>query len=98
VYEDDQLLVVDKPNSMPVHACGSYRFNTLLSHLKYLYHIHYELANLHRIDKVTSGLVLLSKSKETFQYYQKQLMFNELDIMSLYNLKIKVLDQESSIQ
>lgn len=63
VYEDDYLLAVSKSGNIPVHACGVYIRNTLIATLKNIYGDHLNLA--HRLDKETSGLVLLSKDRET---------------------------------
>ena len=65
VYEDDTILVVDKPASMPVHACGAYNYNTLLEILAHWKPESYgtgKLFTVHRLDKLTSGLVLIAKS------------------------------------
>lgn len=35
VYEDDELVVIDKPSGMPVHPTGRYRFNTVVMILKH---------------------------------------------------------------
>lgn len=64
VYEDDTMLVVDKPSSMPVHSCGSYHYNSLLevlAHWKEAYGTG-KLFTVHRLDRLTSGLVLIAKS------------------------------------
>ncbi len=68
VYEDEYLLVVNKPKGMVVHpAAGNYE-NTLVNAV--LYHAKGELSGingvmrpgiLHRIDKNTSGLLLVAK-------------------------------------
>lgn len=29
IKENDQYLIVNKPSSMPVHACGNFKYNTL---------------------------------------------------------------------
>ncbi len=65
VYEDDTILVVDKPASMPIHACGAYNYNTLLEVLAHWKPDNYgtgKLFTVHRLDKLTSGLVLIAKS------------------------------------
>ncbi|KAL7063114.1 hypothetical protein AAHC03_0215 [Spirometra sp. Aus1] len=64
VFEDDQLLVVNKPSSYPVHPCGQFHHNTLV---KVLYNER-GLSNLHvihRLDRMTSGLVLIGKTYES---------------------------------
>ncbi len=69
VYEDEHLLVVNKPKGMVVHpAVGNYE-NTLVNAL--LYHCGNSLSGIngvlrpgivHRIDKNTSGLLIVAKS------------------------------------
>lgn len=34
IYCDDNILVIDKPPSIPVHPCGKFRLNTILSLLE----------------------------------------------------------------
>lgn len=71
VYEDSSLLVVNKPQGMVVHpACGNYN-GTLVNAL--MYHCKDDLSGIngvmrpgivHRIDKDTSGLLLVAKTNE----------------------------------
>lgn len=35
LHQSDQVLVVNKPSSIPVHPCGRYRYNTALSILEH---------------------------------------------------------------
>ncbi|VUZ55888.1 unnamed protein product, partial [Hymenolepis diminuta] len=61
VHEDENMLVVNKPPSMPIHPCGQYHHNTLV---KILYN-EMGMKNLrviHRLDRMTSGLVLIGKT------------------------------------
>jgi 23S rRNA-/tRNA-specific pseudouridylate synthase len=52
VYEDKEVLVVDKPASWPVHPCGNYRLNSLLYILAR--ELGYRnLRPVHRLDKVS---------------------------------------------
>jgi len=60
IYEDDDMMAVSKPGNLPVHACGVYIRNTLITHLRNRYGDHISLG--HRLDRETSGLVLLSKN------------------------------------
>lgn len=69
LYEDEHIAVIDKPPNLPVHPAGRFFFHTLLVHLK----THGFQDNLeaerkfylvHRIDKETSGVLLLAKTKE----------------------------------
>ena len=69
IYEDEVLFVIEKPANLPVHPAGSYFFNTLLVHLKTQGHrdplkMEREYFLVHRIDKETSGILVLAKEKE----------------------------------
>lgn len=63
VHEDDDILVVDKPASLPVHPTGRYRYNTLIERLKIERGWKF-LGPCNRIDIPTSGIVLLGKTPE----------------------------------
>lgn len=65
IHEDDSLLVVDKPATLPIHPCGGYQLNTLfqiLLHWKPDLYGEGKLFTVHRLDRLTSGIVLIAKS------------------------------------
>ncbi|CAH0479792.1 unnamed protein product [Peronospora belbahrii] len=62
VYEDHDLIVVSKPPSMPTHPCGAYRHNSLHSILQATRPSLPQLHIVHRLDRLTSGVVLLAKN------------------------------------
>lgn len=62
-YEDDQVIVVSKPGSIPIHPGGNYRHNTTQFVLQYDRKLP-DLHIIHRLDAMTSGLLLLGKQKE----------------------------------
>ena len=69
LHEDGELFVIDKPPNLPVHPAGRYFFNTLLVHLRTRGHrdplgAEREFFLVHRIDKETSGVLLLAKDRE----------------------------------
>lgn len=69
LYEDEGLFVIEKPANLPVHPAGRYFFNTLLVHLKTEGHqtplkMEREYFLVHRIDKETSGILVLAKNRE----------------------------------
>lgn len=78
VYEDDDVLVVDKPTGMVVHPAPGHYTGTLVNAL--LYHIK-ELSEgdsvrpgiVHRIDKDTSGLLMVAKNDFSHQALQAEL-------------------------
>ena len=74
VYEDDDLAVINKPHGMVVHpAAGHYSgtmVNGLMYHLKNLSTINGIMRPgiVHRLDKNTSGLMLVAKNDKSHNY------------------------------
>jgi 23S rRNA pseudouridine1911/1915/1917 synthase len=66
VYEDDQLMVINKPAGMVVHPGHGNYTGTLLNALKYYLKDAPDADAIlaHRIDKNTSGLLLVGKTEE----------------------------------
>jgi 23S rRNA pseudouridine1911/1915/1917 synthase len=78
VYEDQDLLVVNKPQGMVVHPAPGHPNHTLVNAL--LYHCPLSTINgtyrpgiVHRIDKDTSGLLMVAKNDLAHQALAKQL-------------------------
>lgn len=69
VFADEHLVVADKPHFLPVVPAGRFVSETLLSRLKAGLD-NPALVPLHRIDRETAGLVLLSANAETRAAYQ----------------------------
>jgi 23S rRNA pseudouridine1911/1915/1917 synthase len=67
VYEDDDLMVVNKPAGMVVHPGHGNYTGTLMNALKYYLQdkTGQEAILAHRIDKNTSGLLLVAKNEQT---------------------------------
>jgi 23S rRNA pseudouridine1911/1915/1917 synthase len=69
LYEDDDLLVIDKPAGLPVHPAPGHPGHTLVNAvLNYLPRLESEAGGLrpgivHRLDKDTSGLILVAKNR-----------------------------------
>jgi len=61
IFEDEDLLVVNKPAHLPVHPTGRYLRNTLINILKKQRGLD-TLFLAHRLDRETSGLCVLSKT------------------------------------
>lgn len=68
VWSDDHLLVVDKPPNLPVTPGGRWVRGCLL-HLLLETTGNESIVPLHRLDRLTSGLVLLSTDPETRSHY-----------------------------
>lgn len=69
LYQDEHLLVADKPHFLPVTPSGRFARQTLLTRLR-LQTGNMDLVPLHRIDKDTAGLVLFSTNPATRGRYQ----------------------------
>ena len=71
VYEDDDLLVINKPSGMVVHPAAGHYTGTLVNAL--LYHFNIESKDkirpgiVHRLDKDTSGVMLVAKNEWTHE-------------------------------
>ncbi|KAM4013447.1 pseudouridylate synthase RPUSD2 [Anomaloglossus baeobatrachus] len=61
--ETEDLVVVDKPSSLPVHPCGRFRHNTVLFILGKEHNMT-ELHTIHRLDRLTSGVLMFAKTPE----------------------------------
>ena len=72
------LLAVNKPASFPMHPCGSYKFNSLLNVLEQEPLLpspqQPPLHLVHRLDRVTSGLVVLAGSKQAAHRVSQQIL------------------------
>ncbi|CAN5639294.1 RluA family pseudouridine synthase [soil metagenome] len=68
IFQDEYLVVADKPHFLPVTPAGRYLQETLLVRLKRRLGIE-ALAPVHRIDRETAGLVLLAIRPETRDAY-----------------------------
>jgi 23S rRNA (cytosine1962-C5)-methyltransferase len=64
VYEDDHLLVVNKPPGLNTHAPSPFAGEGLYEWLRHREPRWAELAIIHRLDKETSGLMVFSKTAE----------------------------------
>ncbi|XP_061708203.1 pseudouridylate synthase RPUSD2-like isoform X2 [Cydia pomonella] len=72
IHADDELLVLDKPCSLPVHPCGRYRHNTVVFILAKEYNLK-NLRTIHRLDRLTSGLLLFGRSPKKARQMEHQI-------------------------
>jgi 23S rRNA pseudouridine1911/1915/1917 synthase len=86
VYEDEHLLVVDKPAGLVVHPAAGNRDGTLVNAL--LHHCGGSLSGIggvarpgivHRIDKDTSGLLVIAKHDKAHEGLAKQFADHSID-------------------
>ncbi len=71
VYEDDDLLVINKKSGMVVHPAPGHYSETLVNALIYKYNLSsgesFRPGIVHRLDKDTSGLMLVAKNEQTHE-------------------------------
>ncbi|MBX7204345.1 MAG: RluA family pseudouridine synthase [Bacteroidia bacterium] len=85
VYEDDEFLIVNKPAGMVVHpGFNNYTgtlVNALVYHLQQLPTVNGEIRPglVHRIDKNTSGLVVIAKTEYAMTHLAKQFFDHTID-------------------
>jgi 23S rRNA pseudouridine1911/1915/1917 synthase len=93
LYEDNDLLVVDKPAGMTVHPAAGHHENTLVNAL--LYHTS-SLADtgdrqrpgiVHRLDKDTSGVMLVAKNRSAYLNLTSQ--FKNRAVIKKYFVLVK---------
>jgi 23S rRNA pseudouridine1911/1915/1917 synthase len=83
VWEDDHLLVVDKPAGLVVHPAGSTRTGTLVQGL--LDHgaeggdDDDRPGIVHRLDRDTSGLLIVARSSESYELLQEMIRKREVE-------------------
>ena len=89
VYEDENLLLVDKRPGMVVHADETEKVNTLINHIQaYLYQKRewnprwenaFAPALCNRIDRNTGGIVIAAKNAETLRILTEKIRDHEIE-------------------
>jgi len=74
IYEDDDLVVIDKPAGILVHPVKNEK-NTLLDFLKIKYP---NIKLVHRLDRDTSGLMIVAKNEETYERLKSQFLNRQI--------------------
>ena len=72
ISHDDDVVVVVKSCSVPVHVSGRFRRNTVV-HILDLVHGFPNLLNVNRLDRVTSGVVILARTKDAARQLTDQI-------------------------
>lgn len=81
LFQDEHILVADKPHFLPVTPSGLYLHQTLLNRLKKRTGIQ-ELSPIHRIDRDTAGLVIFSIKPSERPLYQN--LFRDRVVKKVY--------------
>jgi RluA family pseudouridine synthase len=85
LYEDEALLVVDKPAPLPVHPSGRFNRNTLSKMLESVYPGE-KLRLAHRLDANTTGIVVICRTAEAAASVQSQ--FDKREVTKEYIARV----------
>ena len=94
IYEDKYILVFNKPSSFSVHS-GTNTGYGLIDVIRKFRKDFERLDLLHRLDKETSGCVIITKSYESLKIFQKKIKNKEINkkylclVKGRWNAKIK---------
>lgn len=75
LFEDDVLVVINKPAGIIVHPDGKHDYPALTSWLEKKYK---EFYLVHRIDRETSGVLVVAKTAEAFEFLKAQFKNREI--------------------
>jgi 23S rRNA pseudouridine1911/1915/1917 synthase len=85
VFEDNDVIVVDKPAGLTVHPSASQKSGTLVNGLLAYNPLLKEVGEdptrpgiVHRLDKDTSGLIIIAKNNRAFEFLKNQFKNKEI--------------------
>ena len=78
IYEDEAVVVVNKPAPLPMHASGRFHRNTLQYILNEVYAPKYPRP-VHRLDANTTGLVVFARTRHFCRVLQQQFLEGTVD-------------------
>ncbi|MDP1822442.1 MAG: RluA family pseudouridine synthase [Archangium sp.] len=78
LFQDEALLVLNKPAGLPIHPTARYHHGTLVEQLKLKYGPGFRADPAHRLDRETSGLVVCGRTLEACQRLMKSFMGGEV--------------------
>lgn len=91
LYEDEQLIVVDKPHFLTTTPGGQYLMHTALVRVRQQFN-NYDIAPLHRLDRETAGVLLFCRKPELRGAYQvlfqKQAIEKEYEAIAATNTNV----------
>jgi UPF0176 protein len=86
LYEDEAIIIVDKPAPLPVHPSGRFQRNTLQYILNQAY-LPRIPKPVHRLDANTTGLLVYAKTKPAAAFLQRQ--FEEKKVEKVYLARVQ---------
>lgn len=85
IWDDEALVLVEKPAPLPMHASGRYHRNTLQYLMNEVYAPKF-LRAVHRLDANTRGLVLFARTRHCCRLLQRQ--FLDGTVEKIYRVKV----------
>ncbi len=82
LFEDEHIIVVDKPHFLPVTPGGRFVKETLLTRLKARYN-NEDISPIHRLDRETAGVMLFTCNKQMRGAYQS--LFQQREVQKVYH-------------
>lgn len=73
VFEDDEIIVIDKPAGVPVHPAGRYNYNSVVEILRAERHYTFNPCPCNRLDRLTSGIMFIGKTSKAAEDVSLQL-------------------------
>jgi RluA family pseudouridine synthase len=95
LHEDEALIVLNKPAPLPMHAGGRFYRNTLQHLLNEVYHPQ-KLRPAHRLDANTTGIVLVTRTRQFAGRLQTQ--FARGQVEKLYLVRVQGQPEEDSFR
>ena len=92
LYQDDHILVADKPHFLPVIPSGKFLHETLLVRLR-KQRATETLVPIHRLDRETAGVVLFSLNPKTRGHYTS--LFRNRQVRKVYEALAPTLEDSS---
>lgn len=96
IYEDDQLLILNKPSGIAVHGGSGLNFG-VIEGLRALRPKMQFLELVHRLDRATSGVLLVAKKRASLVYLHEQLRLQKIKkrylalVHGRWNLNTKII-------
>jgi 23S rRNA pseudouridine1911/1915/1917 synthase len=78
LYEDESVLVIDKPAGLPMHTTAKFWRNTLTALLRERYP-NEQMEMAHRIDRETSGVLLIARGRAVASYLTRAFARRDVD-------------------
>ena len=97
IFEDDALLVIDKPAGLAVHGGSGVSFG-VIEQLRAAYPQLKFLELVHRLDKETSGLLVLAKKRSALVHLHEQIRNGRMDKRYYAILKGQLSDKVTHVK